>query len=132
ELLPTEGSVRLGPLLVRSGPAPTAPLRLAAGANFENAVQLDSYDVAKGVNERRLFTETATPSGGGALRAAAGDTLQLDLLWRSLRERAGRYLISASLIDDRGFKWAVRDAEPADGMYPSWMWAAGQQGRDQL
>src|SRR5439155_23296097 len=67
ELLPTEGSVRLGPLLVRSGPAPTAPLRLAAGANFENAVQLDSYDVAKGVNERRLFTEAATPSSGGAL-----------------------------------------------------------------
>lgn len=132
ELLPTQGSVRLGPLLVRPAEQEAPPLRLAAGANFDNAIRLESFDVSQGTNDRRLFFEPAEESAGGALRARAGDTLQLDLLWRALRERLGHYLISASLVDDQGFKWAVRDAEPADGMYPTWMWAAGQQVRDQL
>ena len=137
ELLPTQGSVRLGPLLVRSGGDEAPGLRLPGGANFENAVQLDSYDVARGINDRRLFSEPAEAGGprvehDRTLRVAAGDTLQLDFLWRALRAEPGQYLISASLVDDKGFKWAVRDAEPSDGMYPTWMWAAGQQVRDQL
>ena len=49
-----------------------------------------------------------------------------------MRANPGHYLVSASLVDERGFKWAVRDAEPADGMYPTWMWSSGQQVRDQL
>jgi hypothetical protein len=132
ELLPTQGSVRLGPLLVRSDSHEAAGLRLRAGANFENAVRLDSYDVSRGVTDRRLFVEPTGAAADGALQAAAGDTLQLDLLWRALRERPGHFQISASLLDERGFKWAVRDAEPADGMYPTWMWQAEQPVRDQL
>lgn len=134
ELLPTQGSVRLGPLLVAPGGTGEPPgLRLAGGTNFENAVRLESYDVSRGVNERRLFPEPAEQRGlNGPLAAAAGDLLQVDLLWRGLRERPPRYLVSASLVDDQGFKWAVRDAEPADGMYPTWMWSPGQPVRDQL
>lgn len=133
ELLPTQGSVRLGPLLVRPGGGETPNLRLAAGTSFENAVRLESFDVSKGVSERRLFSEAAPPGASNAsVRAAAGDTLQLDLLWRALRDRPGHYLVSVSLVDDQGFKWAVRDAEPADRMYPTWMWSAGRQVRDQL
>jgi hypothetical protein len=135
ELLPTQGSVRLGPLLVRRAPpaGQAAALRLPGGVNFEQAVQLESYEVSKGVDDRRLFVEPANPaSPGGPLQAAAGDTLQLDFLWRALRGRLERYTISASLVDERGFKFAVRDAEPADRMYPTWMWGEGEAVRDQL
>jgi hypothetical protein len=133
ELLPTQGSVRLGPLRVRSNDADAPSLRLPAGSSFDNAVRLESYDVGKGVGDRRLFSEAAAVDlPGGPLRAAAGETLQLDFVWRALRARPGQYVISASLVDERGFKWAVRDAEPADGMYPTWMWSPGEQVRDQL
>jgi hypothetical protein len=132
ELLPTQGSVRLGPLRVAAARDDAAQLRLAASANFESALRLESYEVSRGVNEQRLFPVPAEIGEGGALRATAGDTIQLDFIWRALKARLPRLLISASLVDERGFKWAVRDAEPVDGMFPTWIWTAGQQVRDQL
>jgi hypothetical protein len=132
ELLPTQGSVRLGPLPVAAARDDAAPLRLAADANFEGALRLESFEVSRGVNDQRFFPEPAESGDRGALRATAGDTIQLDFIWRALKARLPRLLISASLVDERGFKWAVRDAEPADSMFPTWIWTAGQQVRDQL
>ena len=40
--------------------------------------------------------------------------------------------MSALLEDEEGVRWASRDSEPVDRMYPSWMWSAHEAVRDQL
>jgi hypothetical protein len=40
--------------------------------------------------------------------------------------------MSASLLDEQGFTWAVRESEPVDRMAPTWTWIEGQLIRDQL
>ena len=37
-----------------------------------------------------------------------------------------------TLDDDQGFRWATREVEPVDRMYPSWMWSADEVIRDQI
>ena len=133
ELLPTQGSIRVGPVQVRPGGGPLVQLGLPAGANYENRVRLESFGLQLGLSDRRSapLPVQADPTAGAA-QARAGETLQIDLLWRSLRAHPGRFTVSASLEDEQGFKWAVRDSEPVDRMYPSWMWAADEPVRDQL
>ena len=37
-----------------------------------------------------------------------------------------------TLDDDQGFRWATREVEPVDRMYPSWMWSGDEVIRDQV
>ena len=133
ELLPTQGSIRVGPVQVRPGGGPLAQLRVPSGANYENRIRLESLDVQLGLSDRRSapMPIEVDPQAGLA-RARAGETLQVDLLWRSLRAHPGRFTVSASIHDEHRFRWASRDSEPADRMYPSWMWSADEMIRDQL
>ncbi|MBA2448207.1 MAG: hypothetical protein H0V51_09290 [Chloroflexi bacterium] len=133
ELLPTQGSIRVGPIQVRAGGGPIAQLSVASSANYENRVRLESFDLQVGLSDRRSAPlPILVDAAAGLARTRAGETLQLDLLWRSPRAHPGRFTVSASLEDEQGFKWAVRDSEPADRMYPTWMWSADETVRDQL
>ncbi|MDP8923708.1 MAG: hypothetical protein M3O34_12610, partial [Chloroflexota bacterium] len=130
ELLPTQGSIRVGPVHVRGGGAP-AELARTSGATFDNRARLESFDLQIGLNARRQVPEPVRYRGDVAL-IESGETLQLDLLWRSLRDYPGVFTVSAKLEDERSVTWASRDSEPVDRMYPSWMWSAGELIRDQL
>ncbi len=133
ELLPTQGSIRVGPLQVRPADAALSQLGLGSGANYESRVRLESFGLQVGLSDRRSAPAPVQVDASAALaHVRAGDTLQLDLLWRSLRDHPGRFTVSASLEDEQGFKWAVRDSEPDDKMYPSWMWSSQEAIRDQL
>jgi hypothetical protein len=133
ELLPTQGSIRLGPLYVTEGDGATASLRYPAKAQFADRVGIEGFQLTRGLSDRQpvpapvpLATESGTPA------ISAGDTLQVDVAWRSLTTSPGIYHMSASLVDEHGFTWAVRESEPVDRMAPTWTWTEGQLIRDQL
>ena len=130
ELLPTQGSIRVGPVQVRGGGA-EAELAHPSGANFDNRARLESFDLTIGLNDRRQVPQAVKYSGDVAL-IEAEETLQLDLLWRSLQDHPGVFTVSAKLQDESSKTWASRDSEPVDRMYPSWMWSDGELIRDQL
>lgn len=134
ELLPTQGSIRLGPLHVTESASPSpAALRESARATFAGKVGLEGFELTRGLSSRRPVPETVRlvgQPGGAAL--AAGDTLQIDLAWRALASSPGIYHMSASLMDAQGFTYAVRESEPVDRMFPTWIWTEGQVIRDQL
>jgi hypothetical protein len=131
ELLPSQGWVRIGPVQVAAAPAaPAESLRVASGARYDERVLLDSFDLQIGLSERRSTPEPIPIDG--VARARAGETLQLDLLWRALRSRPGDVTVRASLEDKERFVWAVRESEPVDRMYPAWIWSDGEAVRDQL
>ena len=130
ELLPTQGSIRVGPVQVRGGGAVENLARLS-GATFDNRARLESFDVRLGLHDRRQVPEPVKYIGDVA-QIDAGETLQLDMLWRSLRDHPGVFTVSAKLEDEKNVTWAARDSEPVDRMYPSWMWSDGEAIRDQL
>ena len=130
ELLPTQGSIRVGPVQVRGGGDHEA-LPRQSGANFDSRAVLDSFDLQVGLNDRRVVPQAMKYTGDVAV-IEAGETLQLDMLWRSLRNHPGVFTVSAELEDERSKTWASRDSEPVDRMYPSWMWSEGEAIRDQL
>lgn len=132
ELLPTQGSIRLGPLAVGEGGPATAAPRYPTRHDFSGRVRLEGFDLARGLSDRRPTPEPLVLATEGASPLVAGDVLQVDLTWRALATSPGLYFMSTTLEDDRGFTWAVRQAEPVDRMYPTWMWAEGQLIRDQL
>lgn len=132
ELLPTQGSIRIGPVQVKSG-GPQTDLPRISDATFEHQVRLESFDLQLGLNDRRPSPREVHIEGEpAAAKVPAGETLQLDLLWRSLINHPGVYIVKATLDDDQGYTWAARDSEPVDRMYPSWMWSANELIRDQL
>jgi len=132
ELLPTQGSIRIGPVQVQSG-GPDGQLAHRADISFAQPVRLESFDLQIGLSDRRSQPEAMTVDGDPPVaRMPAGETLQLDLLWRSLIDHPGVYIVAAELIDEHGFRWAFLDGEPDDRMYPSWMWSANEQIHDQL
>jgi hypothetical protein len=133
ELLPTQGSIRLGPLYVTEGGSTTANLRYPAKALFADKIGIEGFQLARGLSDRQPVPEPvplAAESGTPAI--AAGDTLQVDVAWRALTSSPGIYHMSASLVDEHGFTWAVRESEPVDRMAPTWTWIEGQLIRDQL
>jgi hypothetical protein len=133
ELLPTQGSIRVGPVQVRPGGGPADQLQYPSGVSFEDRVRLESFGLQIGLSARRSEPapiEIRRRTGLPQIRP--GETLQLDLLWRSLFDHPGRFTVSAMIEDEAGTRWASRDSEPVDRMYPSWMWAANEQVRDQL
>jgi len=132
ELLPTQGSIRIGPVQVQSG-GPDGQLAHSANVSFAQPVRLESFDVQIGLSDRRSQPGAMAVDGDPPVaRMPAGETLQLDLLWRSLIDHPGVYIVAAELIDEHGFRWAFLDGEPDDRMYPSWMWSANELIHDQL
>ncbi len=133
ELLPVQTSVRVGPIQVRRGVGEVLPLRLPSGATWDARVVLGSFDLHAGISDRRARPEPLrVDATTGAAELQAGETLQIDLLWRALQPHPGRLTVSAALEDTDGHARAVRASEPLDGMYPTWLWSAGEQVRDQL
>ena len=138
ELLPTQGSIRVGPVQVKAG-GPFVDLAHNSDTTFDRHVILESFDLQRGLNDRRsspLPIPVTTPvDATGSTPVAtlpAGETLQVDLLWRSLQDHPGVFIVNVTLDDDQGFRWATREVEPVDRMYPSWMWSADEVIRDQI
>ncbi|MCC7372311.1 MAG: hypothetical protein IT306_28110 [Chloroflexi bacterium] len=132
ELLPTQGSIRVGPVQVKAGGA-FANLPQVANQTFSQHVRLESFDVQLGLNDRRPRPSPVPIEGSPAVATLpAGETLQLDMLWRSLQDHPGVFIVNATLDDAQGFRWATREVEPVDRMYPSWMWSDQELIRDQI
>src|SRR5262249_18304038 len=124
ELLPTQGSIRIGPIQVQHGGG-EGQLALNADLTYQQPVRLESFNVELGLSDRRSAPQAIPITGDPPVaRFPAGETLQLDLLWRALIDHPGVYIVSAELDDEHGFRWAVQDGQPDDRMYPSWMWSA--------
>jgi hypothetical protein len=108
-------------------------MRHRVQAVFAGKVALNGFDLTRGLSSRRPVPERIDLAGmgsGGSL--VAGDTLQIDLAWRALVSSPGIYHMNVSLTDEQGFMWAVRESEPVDRMFPTWIWTEGQSIRDQL
>jgi len=132
ELLPTQGSIRVGPVQVKAG-GPFADLPLLTKQTFNNQVRLESFNVQLGLNDRRSSPGAVAVQGSPAVATLpAGETLQVDLLWRSLQDHPGVFIVNVTLDDAQGFRWATREVEPLDRMYPSWMWSNDEAIRDQV
>src|SRR4051812_33976311 len=132
ELLPTQGSIRIGPVQVKKG-GTFANLPQISNQTFDRAVRLESFDLHLGLNDRRAAPQPVQIGGSPEVATVpAGETLQLDLLWRSLLDHPGVFIVNATLDDPEGFRWAYRETEPDDRMYPSWMWSANEPIRDQI
>jgi hypothetical protein len=132
ELLPTQGSIRIGPVQVKQG-GTFAELAHNSDQTFSRHVRLESFDLQLGLNDRRPAPRAVETSGSPAVATMpAGETLQIDLLWRSLLDHPGVFIVNATLDDEQGFRWAYRETEPVDRMYPSWMWSANELIRDQI
>jgi hypothetical protein len=132
ELLPTQGSIRVGPVQVRAG-SQFVNLPQVTGQTFAQHVRLESFNIQLGLNDRRPRPAEIPIEGNPALATfPAGETLQLDMLWRSLQDHPGVFIVNATLDDPQGFRWATREVEPVDRMYPSWMWAENEVIRDQI
>ncbi len=133
ELLPTQGSIRLGPLHVTEGGTASAGLRYPAKALFADKVGIEGFQLTRGLSDRQPVPEPVSlASESETANVAAGETLQVDIAWRALATSPGIYHMSASLVDEQGFTWAVRESEPVDRMAPTWTWVDGQLIRDQL
>ena len=132
ELLPTQGSIRVGPVQVKSGGA-FVELPQNVDTTFDRHVKLESFDLQQGLNDRRSSPRPIPIEGSPAVATVpAGETLQVDLLWRSLQNHPGVFIVNVTLDDEHGFRWATREVEPVDRMYPSWMWSENEVIRDQV
>ena len=137
ELLPTQGSIRIGPVQVKPGgavrrPAPehrhdVRPPRQAGVVRPSDRAERPPLVAAAGP-----VTTRSTGRQPPVATLPAGETLQVDLLWRSLQDHPGVFIVNVTLDDDQGFRWATREVEPVDRMYPSWMWSADEVIRDQI
>ena len=54
-----------------------------------------------------------------------GDLIQLTLWWHCVTAVEPGYKVFVHLVDESGRIWGQRDAEPVDGLRPTWTWAPG-------
>jgi len=64
-------------------------------------------------------------------RARPGNYFRLLLYWEATEEMPEEYAVFVHLVDDRGEKWAQGDGVPANGIYPTWAWVAGEVVEDE-
>ncbi len=83
------------------------PIQREAKANFGQALQLLGY---------RLPAQPS-PVDGGA---------EITLFWQALHPLTGDYHLALRIRDAGGFLWGKLDRRPADYLYPTDRWAAGQ------
>jgi 4-amino-4-deoxy-L-arabinose transferase-like glycosyltransferase len=58
--------------------------------------------------------------------ARPGETIDLTLYWRALKDIQTNYAVSAQILDQNQQKWAQKDAWPQDGSAPTATWQKGQ------
>lgn len=58
--------------------------------------------------------------------AQPGETFNLVLYWRALRDIEINYAVFTQIIDENANKWAQKDAWPQEGNAPTATWTAGQ------
>ncbi len=83
------------------------PIEHEAKANFGQALQLLGY---------RLPAQPS-PVDGGA---------EITLFWQAMHPLTGDYHLALRIRDAQGFLWGQLDRRPADYLYPTDRWAAGQ------
>ena len=93
-----------------SGRQASLSMEHALGVRFGDNIRLLGYDVA------------------GSSRA--GETVTFTAYWQPSHAIDRRYRVFINLLDDAGKVVATRDADPADGFYPTDAWAAGEVIRD--
>lgn len=99
------GAIKLPPPATRLEPS-----RLS-GATFDGSFRLMGYDAP----------ETAHP----------GDPLALTLFWEALQPDGRDYTVFVHLVDGAGELVTQSDGPPRTGMYPTGIWSAGEQVRDE-
>jgi hypothetical protein len=65
------------------------------------------------------------------LATVPGETIPLDLFWRSRRDSLEDYIIFTQLVNGEGRILAVQESAPVDGSYPTTLWTRGEIVRDQ-
>ncbi|MDO8672733.1 MAG: 6-pyruvoyl-tetrahydropterin synthase-related protein, partial [Dehalococcoidia bacterium] len=143
-LLPFNSGVRMGPLVVSRNlssyaqpgtklGSPAHP-NLANPVTFGDTLRLLDLSVADGeaLKSGRPGLTLARDTGSNSWQSRAGEVIHVDFLWQALREMTDDYTVSARLIGTDRNLWAIRDSQPADGMYPTSLWAKGEVVRDQL
>jgi hypothetical protein len=60
-------------------------------------------------------------------QARPGETVQLTLYWESLAGQEGDYTVFTHLIDATGELRGQQDNPPQGGMYPTYLWDAGER-----
>ncbi|MBI1876882.1 MAG: hypothetical protein HYR94_01365, partial [Chloroflexi bacterium] len=96
-----------GPLKVPLPSPPPLPFLEGGGIKFGNVAQLSGF---------RLDTPTV----------AAGEPVQLSLLWQALGAPPLDYTVFVHVVDDRDAIVAQRDAQPQNYAYPTSLWTAGE------
>jgi hypothetical protein len=83
---------------------------------------------------RRLAASHAVlePASDGKVQAKSGDTLQVGLRWRAMRQPAANYTVFVQLLDAASQVKAQKDRWPGDGLYPTAALSAGQTITDNL
>jgi hypothetical protein len=69
----------------------------------------------------RLLSYALTPPGPGN-----GYLVQLDLRWTLVEPLDIGYKVFIHVRDQAGMIWGQRDAQPADGTQPTWLWEPGE------
>jgi len=87
--------------------SPAPPIQHTAQANFGQALQLLGY----------RLPERPSPADSGA---------EITLFWQSLRPLTEDYHLALRIRDAEGFLWGQLDRRPADYLYPTDRWTAGQ------
>lgn len=100
---------RLGEVEILRPARPVAPPELPRRlrANFSGMVEL------RGIGE--------TPK-----KLKAGEALQFKVLWRSLSSFLPDLIVFAQLLDKDGIPVVIREAMPADNLYPTSRWEKGE------
>jgi hypothetical protein len=63
--------------------------------------------------------------------AKPGNYFRLLLYWEAAEEMGEEYAVFVHLVDGRGETWAQGDGVPANGIYPTWAWVAGEVVEDE-
>ncbi|MCL4458608.1 MAG: glycosyltransferase family 39 protein [Chloroflexi bacterium] len=90
------------PYVVQSLPSGANPVAV----NYDNRLNLLGY---------RLDSIRGAP-----------DRLSLILFWQAKSAPLASYSVVSSLTDSEGYAWAIADAEPFNGFYPTSRWEAGE------
>ncbi len=105
--------VLIGPLKIPQRNAPAPALARPIDVQFGDVIALTGFDL---------------PTG----KIKPGERVQLTLLWKSIRPTDRDYTVFVHVLDARGNIVAQADHQPQNGAYPTSIWDAGEQVRDDL
>ena len=106
---------------------------------FDDVPYVWVYKVGPAIDETTLAHPIQADVGqdfrllGYDLRPAQvrpGDTVHLALYWEAVDKSAGDYTVFTHLLDPAGQTRAQQDNQPQGGMYPTFLWDAGERIQD--